>query len=85
MATIQALNTKKSNHQRAHRVTVWAGPQSGPGARADWVIYSANVPSAIRRAIRAFRAGVGKNGRYSDWTVNVKPIREGEDIIPADT
>lgn len=84
MASIQALNVKKSPRQQPYRVTVWAGSENAPGARSEWVIYSTSVHAAIGLAARSFRRGAGKNRRWTDWTVNVEPVRGGETIIPVD-
>jgi hypothetical protein len=83
MAEIQALNERTSPSQSRYRVTVWAGRETSPGVRAEWVIYGTGVPGVIGRAVRSFRCGPGKNGRFSDWTVNVEPIRADETILPA--
>ena len=77
---IQAINSQKSRNQRAHRVTVWAGSESDPGVRAEWVVYASNVPGAVARAVRFFRAGPAKKRRFTDWTVNVGPLVAGEVI-----
>ena len=71
MSTIQALNARTSPNQRAHRVTVWAGRQESPGTRANWIIYGSGISAVISRAVRSFRRGPGKSGRYTDWVVNV--------------
>ena len=83
MSTIQALNARTSPNQRAYRVTVWAGRDTSSGTRANWIIYGSSVPAGIRRARRGFRLGPGKSGRYTDWTVNVEPLRAEETILPA--
>lgn len=80
MNQIQALNRPKNQHQKAHRITVWAGRETSPGVRGEWVVYGTSVPAAIGRAVRFFRRNAGKNGRFSDWTVNVEPLRADETI-----
>ena len=82
MATIQALNAKTSAHQRAYRITVWAGQEHSPGCRLDAVIYGSSLPAAVGRAIRAFRRDIGKGGHFTDWTINLEPVRAGETILP---
>jgi hypothetical protein len=84
MGTIQALNAKKSNHQRGHRVMVWAGTENTPGHRANWVIYGGSVAAAVGKAIRTFRRDVAPNARLTDWMVNVEPLRADETIVPAE-
>lgn len=83
MGTIQALNAKTSSHQRPYRVTIWAGREDWSGCRAEWVVYGASVRAAVSRAVQSFRGGVGKGQRFSDWTINVEPVRADEDIVPA--
>ena len=83
MTTIQALNAKTSSHQRPFRVSVWAGNENNPGCRLDGILYATSVGRGITLAVRSFRAGVGKGGHFSDWTVNVEPLRAGETILPA--
>ena len=82
--TIQTLNAKTSSHQRAFRVSVWAGSEASPGCRLDGIAYASSLGAAVQRALRAFRAGVGKQGRFSDWTINIEPIRGNEEIVPAE-
>ncbi len=85
MNTIHALNPKTNAHQHGFRITVWAGRETSPGSRLTGVVYAQSVGTAIGRAVKSFRRGCGKNGRYSDWTVNVEPLRADETILPADT
>lgn len=84
MPTIQALNHRTSPNQRAYRVTVWAGRETSPGTRANWIIYGSGVAAVMSRAVRSFRQGPGKNQRYTDWTVTVEPLRADEVIVPFD-
>jgi len=84
MSTIQALNERTSPNQRAYRVTVWAGRDTSPGTRANWIIYGSGVAAVIGRAVRSFRRGPGKSGRYTDWTVSVEPLRADERILPVE-
>ncbi len=84
MTPIQALNRRKSPTQAAYRISVWAGSESRPGIRANWVIYGSGIPAVIGKAVRHFRKVTAPNARYSDWTVNVEPLREGEIIIEAE-
>ncbi len=83
MEHIQALNTPTNRHQRGFRVSIWAGSDTQPGCRANWIIYGTNITAVVGRGLRSFRRGVAANKRYSDWTVNVAAIREGEIILPA--
>ena len=80
---IQSLNARTSPNQRAYRVTVWAGRDTSPGTRANWIIYGSGVAAVVGRAVRSFRRGPGKNGRYTDWTITVEPLRAEETILPA--
>ena len=84
MSDIKAINRKKSPTQKAHRVTVWAGRETSPGIRGDWVVYSSSVSAAIGQAVRYFRRNPGSGGRYTDWTVNVEPLRADETVIAAE-
>ncbi len=83
MADIAALNKKASPNQQGYRVSVWAGSESAPGVRGDWVVYGSSVPAAMARAVRSFRKGPAKGRRFTDWTVNVEPLRADETILPA--
>ena len=84
MTPIRALNRKKSPNQHAYRVSVWGGSENIPGVSAEWVIYGSGVAAVVGRAIRTFRRGVAKKRRFSDWTVNVEPLRESETVIDAE-
>ena len=81
MVGIQAINAKTSPNQQPYRITVWAGRETCPGTRLECVVYSTSVPAAIGKAVRSFRRGAGKGGRYTDWTVNVEPLRATEEIL----
>ena len=81
--TIRALNTATNRSMRAHRITVWAGRETSPGTRAEWIIYGTSVPTVVAKAVRSFRRGAGKSARFTDWTINVEPLRADETIIPA--
>ena len=83
MSTIQAINTRKSPNQHAYRVTVWAGRETSPGTRANWIIYGSGVAAVVGRAVRSFRRGPGKTGSSTDWKVNVEPLRADGVILPA--
>lgn len=83
MADIHALNKRKSPNQQAYRVSVWGGSENIPGVSAEWVIYGTGVSAVVARAIRTFRRGAAKKRRFSDWTVNVEPLRADEQVIEA--
>lgn len=82
MPTIHALNAPTSPRQQPYRVTIWGGSENLPGVRAEWIIYSTAIQTAIGLAARAFRRGPAKNRRFTDWTVNVEPVRADEVVIP---
>lgn len=82
--TIQALNHRTSPSHKAYRVSVWGGSESIPGVAISWVIYGTTVPAVLARAARAFRVGPAKNRRFTDWTLNVEPLRGDERVIPAE-
>ena len=84
MPQIQALNAKTSPNQQPYRITVWAGSESAPGVRGDWAVYSSSIPAAIAKAVRSFRKGPAKGRRFSDWTVNVEPMRADDVILPSE-
>ena len=82
MPIIKALNAPKSSRQQPYRVTVWGGSENVPGVRAEWIIYSTSVQTAIGLAARTFRRLCAKKRRFTDWTVNVEPPRADETIEP---
>ena len=79
--TIQALNPRTSPNQRDYRVQVWAGSESQPGVGISWVVRGSGIAAVIGRAARAFRASHIRGRRFTDWTINVEPLRGGETII----
>ena len=76
--TIQVLNPRTSPNQRAFRIHVWGGAESIPGVQGAWVVYGSSLPAAVARTLRHFRRTAAKGRRFTDWTVNVEPLRAGE-------
>ncbi len=81
MATIQALNKQTNPHQAGFRLSIWAGRENTPGLRGDWVVYASNIQAAVGKGLRHFRRVIAPKARFSDWTINVEPLRADETIV----
>ncbi len=62
---------------------MWAGNESSPGVRADWVVYGKQIWTVMALAVKSFRKSCGKGRKFSDYTVNVEPLRADEEILAA--